>query len=135
MSGESATHARLVEALVRLVEERHRLCAGLVVFADHHSFGRDLPPRIGSHLPDVFACDVPAGLRLIGEAKTIPDLETNRSRRQLKAFLDHLSLYPLTAFYLAVPPTALARARYVLRSVASPEHGTIPMTVTSFGLC
>lgn len=136
MSGESATHVRLIEALIRFIEERHRPPRGLVLLADHHGFGADRPPRIGGHTPDVFASDLPVSFRLIGEAKTVPDLETERSRRQIKAFLDHLALYPNSIFYLAVPPTALARARFVLRSLSSPEeHGPLQLTVLSYGPC
>ena len=135
MSGESHAHARLVEGLAKLVGERHGPSTSLVVFADHHAFGADRPPRIGSYLPDVFACDLQAGLRLIGEAKTAADLETERSRRQLAAFLAHLSLYPNTAFYLAGPLATVPRARYVMRSLRRPEHLHIPVTVTSCGRC
>lgn len=136
MSGESAAHVRLIEALIRFIEERHRPPRGLVLFADHHDFGADRPPRIGGHTPDVFASDLPASFRLIGEAKTAPDLETERSRCQIRAFLDHLSLYPNSTFYLAVPPTALARARFVLRSLSPPAgHGSLQVAVLSCGPC
>ncbi len=136
MSGESAAHARLVKALVHFVRERHQPPRGLVVFADHHDFGSDRPPRIGRHMPDVFASDLPVSFRLIGEAKTGADLETDRTRRQIRAFLDHLSLYPGSSFYLAVPPLALARARFVLRSVTvEGNHGEVSMTVTSCDPC
>lgn len=129
MSGESARHVRLVEMLIEAVRNRHRPPRGLVVFADHHGFGGDRPLPISGFTPDVFASDVPATFRVVGEAKTPADLETERSRRQLLAFLDHLALYSGSAFYLAVPFPSAPRARALLRSVQMPEHQAVAVEV------
>lgn len=80
MSGESAQHVKLVEALIDTTEKRHRPPRGLMVFADHHRFGSDRPPRIAGFTPDLFASDVPSTFRIVGEAKTPDDLETERSK-------------------------------------------------------
>lgn len=125
MSGESAQHVYLVETLIEMVESRHRPSRGLMVFADHHRFGSDRPPTIGGFMPDVFASDVPATFRVIGEAKTPSDLETERSRRQILAFLDHLALYEGSTFYLAVPYFTAPRARFVLKSARRAEHDAV----------
>jgi hypothetical protein len=129
MSGESAHHIRLVEVLIQTVERDHRPRGGLMVFADHHRFGADRPPNIGGFQPDLFASDVPSTFRILGEAKTPYDLETDRSRRQLMAFFDHLALYPGSRLYLAVPFLTAPRARYILKSVRRPEHDGVTADV------
>ena len=86
-------------------------------------------------MPDVLATDLPVTFRLIGEAKTADDLETDRSRRQIRAFLDHLGLYQGSVLYLAVPPNAAARARFLLRSLVSGEHAAVAVTVLGHARC
>jgi hypothetical protein len=125
MSGESALHVRLVERLITAVEERYSLHADLMVFADHHSFGRDRPPTIGVFTPDLFASRVPSTFHVIGEAKTPSDLESDRSHRQLEAFLDHLALYPGSALILAVPWTTAPRARHILKRLRGDDHAGV----------
>jgi hypothetical protein len=122
MSGESAWHVLLVETLIETIEKRHKPPRGLMVFADHHRFGTDRPATIGGYTPDVFASDLPATFRVIGEAKTPADLESDRSRRQIAAFLDHLALYENSILYLAVPFLSVARARFIIRSLTSASH-------------
>lgn len=125
MSGESAKHVFLVEKLIETIERQHRPPRGLMVFADHHRFGDDRPPTIGGYTPDVFASDVPATFRVVGEAKTPSDLETERSRRQIIAFLDHLVLYKGSTLYLAVPYFAAPRARAILKLLRRTEHDAV----------
>jgi hypothetical protein len=129
MSGESAQHVGLVERLVAIVEARHQTKQGIMIFADHHKFGRDQPPLIGGFKPDVFAQDVPATFRIIGEAKTAKDFEEERSIRQIGAFLDHLALYENSGFYLAVPWFVKGRANYVMHSLRRPEHQSVAIHV------
>ena len=129
MSGESSRHVRLVETLIEVVESNHRPPGGLALFADHHRFGADLPPFIGGFRPDLFASDVPATFHILGEAKTAKDLETERSQRQLLAFLDHLVLYPGSALYVAVPYLTVPRARFIIRSIKRPEHDAVAVDV------
>jgi hypothetical protein len=132
MSGESARHRRLVESLIEVMERRHQAMPSIVIFADHHRFGSELPPTIGYFTPDVFASDVPATFRVIGEAKTRDDLETERSRRQLTAFLDHLSLYSSSALWLAVPFDVVPRARHLIKSIRRPEHHAVAVEILPF---
>jgi hypothetical protein len=131
MSGESAYHIRLVETLVATVRERHSTPQGIAVFADHREFGVNRPPTLGGYTPDVFACDVPSTFRVVGEAKTKADLETDRSHRQLRAFLDHLSLYPNSTLYIAVPWVVAPRARFILKSLRDLAHQHIRVDVIS----
>jgi hypothetical protein len=132
MSGESALHVGLVERLVATVESRHRTKRGIIVFADHHKFGVNQPPTIGGYKPDVFAQDVPETFRVVGEAKTPTDFNDDRSIRQIAAFLDHLALYPNSAFYLAVPWYLKGRANYVMHELSRAPHRSISITVLPF---
>lgn len=132
MSGESARHRLLVERLLEAVENRHQGDRSVVIFADHHRFGSELPPMIGSFTPDVLATNVPATFRLIGEAKTRDDLESERSRRQLTAFLDHLALNPPSALWLAVPFDVAPRARLLIRSIRRTEHHAVNVEILPF---
>lgn len=129
MSGESQRHVRLVEMLIDTVGQRHANRHDVVIFADHPRFGIDRPAQIGGFTPDLFASDVPATFRVVGEAKTAFDLETERSQRQLVAFLNHLSLYPQSTFYLAVPWLIAPRAHGLLRMLKRRDHAAVHVEV------
>lgn len=132
MSGESARHRFLVEHLLNTVEIRYQGVRSVVIFADHHRFGSQLPPMIGDFTPDVLVTTVPATFRLIGEAKTRDDIETDRSRRQLTAFLDHLALHPPSSFWLGVPYDLAPRARVLMRSIRRAEHDGVNVEILPF---
>lgn len=124
MSGESATHIRLVEHLIERIRHDFGQGKDLAVFADHRSYGGDQPLMVGNHKPDVYAHDVPCTFRVLGEAKTIGDLETKRTRLQLEAFIDHLSLHPTPIFYFATTWTGGPIARRLLKTLARPDVPT-----------
>jgi hypothetical protein len=130
MSGESAEHIALVERLIAVVNERHYTKQGIVVFADHRKFGLNQPPTVDGFKPDVMAHDLPITFRVIGEAKTF-DLTHERSCRQIVAFLDHLSLYPNGAFYLAVPWTRRGQANGLLNRLRRQDHAKVDVNVIS----
>jgi hypothetical protein len=132
MSGESAQHRVLVERLLETVEARYQGVRSVVIFADHDRVGSQLPPMIGAFTPDVLATTVPGTFRLIGEAKTHDDIETDRSRRQLTAFLDHLALHPPSALWLAVPFDLAPRARLLIRSIRRAEHKGVNVEILAF---
>lgn len=129
MSGETPRHVLLVEALIETVEVRYPVSNGIMILADHHRFGRNRPPQLGGFTPDLFAYNLPTTMRVVGEAKTEDDLDTERSALQLRAFLDHLSLYPSSTMYLAVPWASAPRARGLLRQIATHDHAAITLHV------
>lgn len=129
MSGESLEHVRLVERLIGIVQKNHTTGRGLMIFADHHDYGRDLPPQIGGFTPDLFAHDLPTSFRVVGEAKTPNDLESPRSLRQLRAFLVHLSLNENGTLYLAVPWYVVPRATHVLNRLKQSCQTTVVTSV------
>lgn len=134
MSGESAQHAALVARLITIIRGRHNAVTGTFMLADHHSFGNDRPPRIGGFTPDIFVSDLPDTFRVLGEAKTPGDLESDRSLRQIAAFLDHLALRQRSTFYLAVPWLFIPRAQFLLRSLCRDEHAGVEVHVISGNL-
>ena len=122
MSGESEDHALLVAGLTAAVKERHGSEGNLVLFLDDNATEREHPPRIGGHLPDLYAQNVPRTFVIIGEAKTRLDLISPRSRRQLSAFLRYLALFDSAFFYLAVPVLARPVASSLLREIGCGHH-------------
>ena len=116
MSFESALHMQMVRQIVREVGERHGSLYSLTIYADLPEFGRNKPCRIGRYVPDVIASDVPETCRILGEAKTPADCETERSACQMVAFLRDLAAGPNAFFYLAVPWTYAGRAANLLTS-------------------
>lgn len=118
---ESGTHARLVEEIIAFAG---RELGGLAQIAVRDDSVRPLrgerPPRIGGHVPDVYAVDVPTTHTLIGEAKTKADLETEHTRRQLISYLDYLAVTPGGILVLAVSLVASATAKRLITQLASP---------------
>lgn len=131
MSGESRKHAELVLALAREVERDHGHRDDLVVFADHEKFGTERPGKIGRFTPDLYASDIDETFLIVGEAKTMPDLLTERSRRQFACFLDHLARHSCSTLIVAVPTLALGSANAVLRAVTAPGHSGVVIRVIS----
>ena len=132
MSGESDIHERLVHHLAMHIRERHDTDGNLALFVDDNAVGSERPLRIESHLPDLSAFDVPKTFMILGEAKTARDIETARSQRQIRAFMDHLALRKRSFFYLAVPFFLLSRACNVLRNCRDERHDAVEATVVYF---
>jgi hypothetical protein len=116
--GETEVHLALVRTLVRYATWRLREFRATAVFADLPSVSRrDKPPRIGGFVPDVYASDVPTTFSLLGEAKSLEDLETTHTALQLAAFCRH-ARFCNGAVVVAVPTVAVATARALLRRCA-----------------
>jgi hypothetical protein len=62
----------------------------------------------------VYAEDAPRTAVVIGEAKTIQDLQTSHSRLQIAAFLRFLAAQQNGVFVLAVPWPAVATAQVIV---------------------
>lgn len=128
MSGESDEHALLVKHLARFVKQEHGCKGNLALYLDDQMRGRERPQRIGNHLPDLYAEDVPRTFIVIGEAKTQLDLISPRSRRQIKTFVGYLALYDAAFFYLAVPTLSKPAATTVVRELGT-RHENVTMHV------
>jgi hypothetical protein len=69
-------------------------------------------------VPDVLARTVPASFVTVGEAKWYHDLESQRCARQLRAFLEYLSLQAQPELVLATPWVLAGRARAIAHRAA-----------------
>lgn len=127
---ESATHVSLVQTIVRFVEREFGGLANVAIREDAMSPCRgEKPPKIEGHVPDVFVTDVPTTTTLIGEAKTRQDLESDRTRKQISAFLKYLSKTPQGIFVLCVPMVSAATARRLVSELNRPFKCTLTQTV------
>lgn len=118
MSFESQLHEHMVRRIVQEVSGRFGHLYSFSICADLIQFGRNKPVRVGGFTPDVYARDVPETCRVIGEAKTPVDFESERSQAQIAAFLRHLSAFPSSHFFLAVPWPYANRARSRIEDLA-----------------
>jgi len=99
--GESYTHVCLVKEIISWVE---RYDPQAVIFADSCLFEScETPPKIGNHIPDVFARTNALSGAVIGEAKTRSDLENDHTMSQFRAYLSYCRNNPNTRLVLAVP--------------------------------
>ena len=114
---ESLQHQRLVSRIVKVVSEVVNGCSEVMCFVDGPSYSDSLPRIIGGFRPDVYATG--ASIVIVGEAKPVQDLESLRTERQLRAFMEHVEAHPSRHLMLSVHWTTALAAKSVLRSVAS----------------
>jgi len=129
VSGESRTHLELVKHLVAHIQLIHEPDGGFVIYSDIDTDLVQRPSRIGGHLPDVFASDIPATFRIVGEAKTHSDIITQRSINQIRVFLNYLALFDGSVFYLAVPAFSKGRALQMISSIRESQHDRVTIEV------
>lgn len=99
--GESLNHIRLVQEIidrVKCIDPQAVILADTSIIADLNR-----PPKIGGHIPDVYARVDMLRQAIIGEAKTRKDLENDHTMSQLQAFLAYCHGNPGTRLVLAVP--------------------------------
>lgn len=80
------------------------------------------PTNIGGYRPDVYAFN--RTMTVIGEAKPPEDLETERSRDQLKAFVRFVEADVSRHLVLSVHWTSAVTARILMREVAQQRTNT-----------
>ena len=116
--GESSSHIRLVDALVRWVAVN---CfagdAGHILIDSPKSSASAKPPRLNGFVPDVYANDGKRVQLVIGEAKTACDLENAHTRGQLSAFVMRCAQADESLFVLAVPWHTERFARSLVRKI------------------
>lgn len=113
---ESAAHIILVNHLIRWVDantEWSRRAALLVSLPGTPVASQ--PPPIGAFIPDMFLKSELAGFAMIGEAKTLRDLEREHSRNQFVAYMQYLATYSSSLLLVAVPWMCAAQARSLLQ--------------------
>jgi hypothetical protein len=128
---ESSKHSALVQIIIGYIGREHAQIAALGVVTDLSSpLHAEKPSRIGGFVPDVYAFDAPLTTVIIGEAKTFTDLETERSRKQITAFLSFLGQQPHGIFILAVPWQAKQRARSIIKMLRAESNASSVKTIT-----
>jgi hypothetical protein len=129
--GESSKHSALVQIIIRYIGREHADIAALGIVNDLSSPLRaEKPSRIDGFVPDVYAFDAPLTTVIIGEAKTQADLETERSKAQITAFLSFLCQQKAGIFILAVPWQAKRRAHTIVETLRASVGATSVKTVT-----
>lgn len=124
---ESSKHTALVQVIIRYIGREH---SGLGIINDLSSpLYAEKPNRIDGFVPDVYAFDAPLTTVVIGEAKTQDDLETERSRKQMTAFLSFLSLQKSAVFILAVPWHLKRRGASIVEALLAETGATSVKTV------
>ena len=113
--GESDTHGILVGVIKKWIEinfDNENIC----LFMDSGiNLSAQRPKLIKGHVPDVYAESLYGEKRkIVGEAKTARDLDSKRSEKQLKAFLENCAIEK-ACFVLAVPWDMTRYAKSLIR--------------------
>ena len=112
---ESEDHSDLVALLHRYISDR--FCEGQrsrVITDSIGSEWRTRPPSIAGYVPDAYVMLDDLGRVVIGEAKSIGDLENSHTEAQVTAFLERCGRVEGSAFLLAVPWPVERLARALL---------------------
>ena len=126
---ETLEHTRLVGVIVNWIKVNHTAAPGLCLFCDSPTvLESEKPSPIEGFFPDVCAVTTPPAVTILGEAKTLPDLESARSYRQFMAFLRFLAVRPQPILLVATPWQASAAARNIV-ALAMRESRAKPVTV------
>ena len=132
---ESLEHSALIQIIIKYIQRDYSNIPALGIVHDlSGTLHGEKPNRIGGFVPDVYACDAPLTTIIIGEAKTPDDLETERSRKQITAFLSFLGHQQAGVFILAVPWQLKRRADMIVSTLRNAVGATHVQTVTLDGL-
>lgn len=101
---ESEEHSNLVTLLHSYISDRFCEGQGARVITDSiGSESRTRPPSIAGYVPDAYVMLDEPGRVVIGEAKSIGDLENSHTEAQISAFLERCARVEGSVFLLAVP--------------------------------
>lgn len=115
---ESQKHRDLVLAIVEWIKKRNDGGREFIIFCDvAEGICAHRPHSIEGFIPDVYAVSRSGGRILIGEAKTITDVESRNSREQYKAYLRFCAGNDSAGLLLAVPWTMVNCAKGLIRSI------------------
>ena len=101
---ESEEHSKLVAMIRSYIADRFCEGQGDRVITDSiGSQSRTRPPSIAGYVPDAYVILDDLGRVVIGEAKSIGDLENLHTEAQVTAFLERCARAEGSVFILAVP--------------------------------
>jgi hypothetical protein len=127
---ESTKHTALVQIIINYVAREYAQLPALGIVNDLSAPLRaEKPNRIDGFVPDVYAFDAPLTTVIIGEAKTQADLETERSRKQLTAYLSFLGHQQTGILILAVPWQVKRLANTIVESLRAETGAASVKTV------
>ncbi len=124
-------------ALVRLLSQRIAgdKPLGWASFIDGACFDEraGIPPQLGDFRPDVYAVERVSRRIVIGEAKTVDDIDNDHTRSQLASYFRHLASGPAGEIWMAVPMLSGGAAHRLCRAArASADAGQIGFVITGW---
>ena len=120
---ESEEHSSLVVMLHRYISDRFCGGQGARVYTDSvSSESRIRPPSIEGYVPDAYLTLNEEGRVVIGEAKSLGDLENSHTEAQVTAFLRRCGMEEDSTFILAVPWPVERLARVLLTNFQKTEQ-------------
>ncbi|TAL38634.1 MAG: hypothetical protein EPN93_03935 [Spirochaetes bacterium] len=114
----SSTHTFYVKELIKWLQQGND--GGLEYFIHCDISNLNLgnqPPRIDGFIPDVYAKARFGERIIIGEAKTLMDVESRHSKNQYISYLKHCSCFASSALLLAVPWTMVNCVKGLLKAI------------------
>jgi len=121
--GVSDSHIRLVQELRSFVEAKYGGKGKLIVFTDNpDSAFKDHVPKIGEAFPDLYARCYCPDIIILGEAKTVNDVESRHSILQYKYFIQFCAQNTNSCLIFAVPWTVIASLKNTIRNVKRQLH-------------
>jgi len=125
---ESNLHKSLVKIIERWINSYSS--EEMVVYADaEDSYSGNIPPKIDTFIPDIFAKGINNKYVIIGEAKSSQrDLESEHSEKQFIAYLRYCKNKPDSIVVLAVPFNILNCARSLVVAIKRQNKLTLVKT-------
>lgn len=116
--GISQSHIRLVDELKYYVNVEHGKTGNCIIYLDNPNTPNwQKIPKIGDTIPDLYARCFNPDLIILGEAKTINDVENPHSIFQYKHYLLFCNQNKNTHLIFAVPWTAVSCLRNTIRNL------------------
>ena len=113
----SESHIKLVNCMKEKIERDHNL-SDLIIYSDNpESAFKDKVPKIGFSYPDIYARSYAPDLTIIGEAKTLNDVENKHSLGQYKHYLEYCSKIENSLLLFAAPWVVAATLKNTIRNL------------------
>ena len=109
---ESNQHYQLVSIMTRYIKDKY---PKYMVLSDIQKYpGDSVPNKINGFKPDFLAVSGDKKHHIIGEAKTVTDLNSSHSEKQFITFITYLENQDTSNFLLSVPYESTPRAKIIL---------------------